>query len=148
MAKSGGLVICILILNVFLGMEVVGLTYRPFSWVSICDDEQPLYPPVYPPNGGGGDGGGGDAGGGGAPPPYSPVYLPVIHGIQMSSNRISVSVESPAGVQISLERSASLAEPDWQPVGDTVLNPGGMIELYDTNSLWPAAFYRALQDGP
>lgn len=41
-------VVGIMVLNAFLGLEVIGLTYRPFSWMTLCEaGEVTLYPMMH-----------------------------------------------------------------------------------------------------
>jgi hypothetical protein len=117
MVRFGALVLGIVALNAFLGLEILGLTYRPFSWMTICEaGETTLYP--------------------------------IIHGIQATSDLVSLTVQGEGGNNLALERTISLTEPDWQPVGDTVPTTGEPVLLVDTNPPQPAAFYRANQTTP
>ncbi len=117
MVRFIALVLGIVVLNAFLGLKILGLTYRPFSWMTICEaGETTLYP--------------------------------IIHGIQASPGLISLTAQGEGGTTVALERTTSLTEPDWQPVGDSIPTTGEPIVLVDTNPPQPAAFYRANQTTP
>lgn len=117
MMGVSALVLGILTLNAFLGLQILGLTYRPFSWMTICEaGETTLYP--------------------------------VFRGVEASSDRICFTIESEVGTDLRLERTASLSEPDWQPVGDTVSSVGDPVLLRDTNPPPSSAFYRVEQTTP
>jgi len=73
------------------------------------------------------------------------TLYPIIEGMQVSNDVVSLIVQGVDGSYVGLERCISLCQPDWQPVGEAVPTTGEPVLLIDTNAPQPAAFYRAKQ---
>ena len=109
------LVLVILGINAFLGMEILGLTYRPFSWMTLCDAGE------------------------------TSVYLMIRDALLSGNQVTVVVEGSAPGTDVSLIRSPSLPVPDWQPASERVPGGGTSVALVDTNPPGPPVFYRAVQ---
>lgn len=76
---------------------------------------------------------------------FGVTLYPIIEGMQVSNDVVSLIVQGVDGSYVGLERCISLCQPDWQPVGEAVPTTGEPVLLIDTNAPQPAAFYRAKQ---
>ncbi len=106
------LVISFTALNVFTGLKVMGLSYRSFSWMTLSE-EGGLY-----------------------------SLYPVIYDIHYSDNQVSFAVLATPGVNVRLERTSSLYQPEWLTIDDRNVDSDEPVILLDPNPVNSSSFYR------